>query len=127
MAATGDPDPALGGPALTALMSGPERMEVDLGALAERADAERDRLRELLAGSCARIDPGRPPLEVARELVRDHPDAGGVIDAARHWTERAIEFTRGRDPGPYHDGGGPVGLAPPPPRRGVGLTAGGGP
>jgi hypothetical protein len=58
-------------------------MEVDLGALAERADAERDRLRELLAGSCARIDPGRPPLEVARELVRDHPDADGVIDAAR--------------------------------------------
>src|SRR5262249_5622553 len=30
LAATGDPDPALGGPALTALMSSSERMEVDL-------------------------------------------------------------------------------------------------
>jgi hypothetical protein len=112
MAASGDPDPALGGPALTALMSSSERMEVDLGGLAERAGSERDRLRELLAGSCARIDPGRPPLEVARELVRDHPDASGVIDAARLWTQRAIDFTRERDLVPYHDGECMVGLAP---------------
>src|SRR2546430_499904 len=86
MAASGDPDPALGGPALTALMSSSERMEVDLGGLAERADAERGRLRQLLTASCARIDAGRPPTEVARELVRDHPGADGVVDAARHWT-----------------------------------------
>ena len=122
-AASGDPDPALGGPALTALMSRPERMEVDLGALAERADAERDRLRELLAGSCARIDPGRPPLEVARELVRDHPDADGVIDAARRWTERAIDFTRERDLVPYHDGECLVGLAPRSRRWGMAMMA----
>jgi hypothetical protein len=113
MAAAGDPDPALGGPALTALMSTAERMEVDLGALAERADAERDRLRELLAGSCARIDPGRPPTAVARELVRDHPGADKVIAAARLWTQRAIDFTRERDLVPYHDGECLVGLAPP--------------
>jgi len=113
LAASGDPDPALGAPALTALMSSAERMEVDLGQLAERADAERDRLRERLAASCGRIAPGRPPLEVARELVRDHPDAAGVIDAARHWTQRAIAFTRDRDLVPYHDGECLVGLAPP--------------
>src|SRR5207344_1852100 len=112
MATSGDPDPALGAPALTALMSSSERMEVDLGGLAERAGSERDRLRELLAASCARIDPGRPPLEVARELVRDHPDASGVIDAARLWTQRAIDFTRERDLVPYHDGECLVGLAP---------------
>ncbi len=112
-ASEGDPDPALGGPALTALMGSGERMDVDLGRLAERADRERDRLRERLTASCARIDPGRAPLEVARELVRDHPGADGVIDAARRWTQRAISFTAEHDLVPYHDGECRVGQAPP--------------
>jgi hypothetical protein len=111
-AETGDPDPALGADGLTALMGDAESVELDLGALAQRADAERDRLAALLAGSCARIDPGRPALEVARELVRDHPGPDGVIDAARAWTKRAIEFTAEHDLVPYHDGECLVGLAP---------------
>ncbi len=111
-AAHGDPDAALGNAGLTALMSSAEGMQVDLGRLSQRADAERDRLSGLLAESCARVDPGRPPLEVARDLVRDHPDADGVIDAARYWTSRAIEFTRDRDLVPYQDGECRVGLAP---------------
>ncbi len=108
----GDPDPALGGPALAALMGSAEAIPVDLGRLAEQADAERDRLHTLLAEGCARIDPGRPALEVARELVRQHPDGAGVIDAARVWTEQVIAFTRERDLVPYHDGECLVGLAP---------------
>ena len=113
-AAAGEgPDTALGTAGLTALMGSAEGLPLDLGRLAERADAERDRLRSRLADSCARIDPDRPPLEVAHELVRDHPDAGGVIDAASHWTARAIEFTREHDLMPYHDGECLVGLAPP--------------
>jgi Bacterial protein of unknown function (DUF885) len=112
-AAGGPPDAALGTAALTALMSHAEAMPVDLGRLSERADAERDRLTALLAEDCARVDPDRPPLEVARQLVRDHPDADGVIEAARHWTRLAIEFTRERDLVPYHDGECLVGLAPP--------------
>ena len=112
VAAEGDPDPALGPAALTALMSSAESTPVDLGRLAERADAERDRLTARLAESCARVDPGRPPLELARELVRDHPDADGVIAAARGWTQRAIAFTGDRDLVPYHDGECRVGLAP---------------
>jgi len=111
-ARTGDPDAALGSAALTALMSAAEGMPADLGRLAEEADTERDRLRALLTESCARVDPARPALEVARELVRDHPDSGGVIEAARVWTERAIAFTRERDLVPYHDGVCLVGLAP---------------
>jgi hypothetical protein len=111
-AAQGDPDPALGGAALAALMSSAEALPVDLGRLAEQADAERDRLHALLAEDCARLAPGRPALEVARELVRDHPDGPGVIDAARLWTERAIEFTREHDLVPYHDGVCLVGPAP---------------
>jgi hypothetical protein len=142
-AADGDPDPALGGPALAALMSGAEALPVDLGRLAEQADAERNRLHAMLAEACARLGSGgarggrlsprgvrgdgspregrsqqspgyrgRPALDVARDLVRDHPDGAGVIDAARTWTERAIEFTRDHDLVPYHDGECLVGLAP---------------
>jgi hypothetical protein len=111
-AATGSPDASLGGSALAALMGSAEAVTVDLGRLAEQADAERDRLRSLLAESCAQVDPGRPALEVARELVRDHPDADGVLEAARVWTKRVIDFTRDRDLVPYHDGECLVGLAP---------------
>jgi len=122
-AATGDPDAALGGPALAALMSSAERIEVDLGRLAEQADAERDRLAARLAESCARIDPGRPALTVARELVRDHPGTDGVLDAARHWTEQAIAFTRAHDLVPYHDGECLVGLAPESRRWGMAMMS----
>jgi hypothetical protein len=111
-AATGNPDAALGAAALTALMGSAEVMDVDLDALSGRADAERDRLSERLAADCARVAPGRPALEVARELVRDHPDADGVIEAARGWTQRAIDFTAERDLVPYPDGECLVGLAP---------------
>ncbi|WP_049562362.1 DUF885 family protein [Nonomuraea sp. SBT364] len=112
-AETGDPDAALGGPALARLMGAAEGLDVDLGKLAERADAERDRLLARLTDACARLgEPGRPPLDVVRELVKQHPDADGVIEAARAGTEKAIAFTREKDLVPYHDGECLVGLAP---------------
>ncbi len=111
-AAGGRPDAALGGQALTALMGSAEGTEVDLARLAERADAERDRLSELLAESCAQVDPGPPAMQVARDLVRQHPDADGVIEAARVWTKRAIDFTREAALVPYNDGECLVLLAP---------------
>jgi Bacterial protein of unknown function (DUF885) len=112
-AAHGGDEAGLGRAGLASLMGSAEGIDLDLGRLAERADAERDRLHERLAESCGRIDSSRPPLEVARELVRVHPDAAGVIDAATAWTKRAIEFTRERDLMPYDDGDCQVGLAPP--------------
>ncbi|MBF8188498.1 DUF885 family protein [Nonomuraea sp. K274] len=112
-AAEGDPDPSLGGDALARLMGTSEGLPVDLGSLAERADAERDRLLALLAESCDKLgEKGRAPLDVVRELVKDHPDADGVIEAARVGTEKAIAFTREKDLVPYHDGECLVGLAP---------------
>ncbi|NRQ34947.1 DUF885 family protein [Nonomuraea sp. NN258] len=112
-AAEGDRDAALGGRALADLMGSGEGLDVDLGKLAERADAERDRLMTLLAESCAKLGhTGRAPLDVVRELVKDHPDADGVIEAARIGTEKAIAFTREKDLVPYHDGECQVGLAP---------------
>jgi hypothetical protein len=111
-ALNGPPDAALGPAALAALLGTAEAMTVDLGALAARADAERDRLRARLDESAAKIDPTRPALEVARELVRDHPDRAGVISSARYWTERSIAFTRERDLMPVDDGVCLVGEAP---------------
>jgi hypothetical protein len=111
-AADGGADAALGAPALAALMSSAEALPVDVARLAEQADAERDRLLALLAEGCAQIAPDRPALEVARELVRVHPDADGVIAAGQLWAQRAIDFTRERDLVPYHDGVCLVGLAP---------------
>jgi hypothetical protein len=109
----GDPDAALGGQGLARLMGTGEGLPVDLGKLAERADAERDRLTALLTESCAKLgEGGRAPLDVVRELVKDHPDADGVIEAARIGTEQAIAFTREKDLVPYHDGECLVGLAP---------------
>jgi hypothetical protein len=103
-ATSGDPDAALGGAGLSALMGTSEAMLVDVESLARRADGERDRLFSRLQEACALIDPSREPLDLARSLVRDHPDQSGVIEAARYWTSRALEFTAARDLAPYHDG-----------------------
>jgi len=111
-AVDGPPDAALGAGALAALLSAAEAVPVDLDALAARADAERDRLLDRLAESAALIDPGRPALEVARDLVKDHPERDGVIGAAQALTEQAIEFTRARDLMPVNDGVCLVGEAP---------------
>jgi hypothetical protein len=122
-AATGSPDVALGSAALTALLSSSEATTVDLGRLAADADTERDRLRARLAEDCARIDSGRPALDVARELVRDHPDSAGVMEAARGWTRRAIDFTREKNLVPYSDGECLVGPAPESRRWAVAMMA----
>ncbi|MEU4509857.1 DUF885 family protein [Nonomuraea wenchangensis] len=111
-AAEGDPDAALGADALSRLMGTAEGLPVDLGRLAERADAERDRLMSLLAESCAKLGRSEPPLDVARELVKQHPGADEVIEAARVGTAKAIAFTREKDLVPYHDGECLVGPAP---------------
>ena len=108
----GNPDPALGPAGLRTLLSAAEDIDVDLGTLAERADAERDRLLNRLAEDCARIDASRPPLELCRDLVHDHPGPAGVIEAARIGSDQAIEFTRERNLMPYNDGVCLVGPAP---------------
>src|SRR2546425_4089283 len=54
----GDADAALGGDALTRLLSSSEAIPVDLRQLARRADAESDRLRAMLDDACGRGRPG---------------------------------------------------------------------
>jgi hypothetical protein len=111
-AKSGPPDAALGADVLAKLLSTSEAIEVDLSDLARRADAERDRLHERLAESAAKIDPSKAPLDVARELVRDHPARTEVIEAARRGTAQALDFTREKDLVPVHDGTCLVGEAP---------------
>lgn len=108
----GDPDSALGGPALAALMGAGEGLQVDLDRLAGRAGAERDRLTALLHEACGRLQPGRPVGEVLQALSADHPDAGGVIDEARALTAEVIAWTAERGLVPYDDGECLVGRAP---------------
>ncbi|HEY3872289.1 MAG TPA: DUF885 family protein [Actinocrinis sp.] len=114
----GDPDGALGADAIARLIGSADGLAVDLDQLMKQADEERDRLLAMLAEATGRVAldgeaaEARSPFDVCRALVRDHPEADGVVDAARFWTRRAVDFTRERDLVPYHDGEWRVGVAP---------------
>lgn len=92
-AATSETPVALGSHQLAALMAAGEAVDLDLGRLEERADAERDRLREMLLDGCRAIDGDRPVGEVVAELLADQPDAAGVITEARELADEVIAFT----------------------------------
>jgi hypothetical protein len=119
----GAADPSLGAAGLTRLLSAAEAMPVDLADLAATADAERDRLWAILEEACDRLAPGRPPAELVSELLRDHPDAEGVLEESRAITEEVIEWTREHDLAPYHDGVCLVGVTPESRRWGVAMMS----
>src|SRR6266540_2132818 len=72
----GDPDASLGAANLDLLLSASEATEVDLGRLEEQADAERDRLRAMLADACQRLAPGRQRRAADPALDRVHRGLG---------------------------------------------------
>jgi hypothetical protein len=111
-AVDGSPDTAVGSKALARLMGGVDAVEVDLGALAVRADEERTRLGELLDDACRRLAPGEPVRQVVARLINDHPDADGVIDEARRLTADVIAFTKQRGLVSHLDGECVVGQPP---------------
>ena len=123
----GDPDAAIGGDALTRLLSSSEAIPVDLHHLARRADAERDRLRAMLDEACERVRPGGTAAEVVTELLRDHPDDNGVLDEARAQVDEVLEFTRARDLVPGLDGECLVGPSPPSRRWAMAMMSWAGP
>jgi hypothetical protein len=112
-AEVGHRDTALGRGPLERLLGAGEALQVDLGRLEERADAERDRLRAMLEEACGRLVPGRPTAEVVAGLLGDHPDAGGVLSEAEAVTTESIAFTLERDLVPGLDGVCLVAPAPP--------------
>ena len=112
-AAEGPEDASLGAERLARLMGTGEALTVDLEELAGRARAERDRLWARLAEAVGRTSPGRNVMDAVRELTAQGPDGEGVVDAARRWTELALEFTAERGLVPYSDGECRVDLSPP--------------
>jgi hypothetical protein len=112
----GSPDAAIGASALASLMGSADAIPVDLGRLAELADAERDRLTEMLRAACQRFDADATVRDAVAKLVADHPDAAGVITEAQEQVEEVLAFTRLHDLVPYTDGECIV-SAPPESRR----------
>jgi hypothetical protein len=100
----GNPDASLGGHALARLLGAMEAIDVDLSALTRIAENETTRLTELLREACARYRPGAAPDELVPELLRDHPDADGVLAASTQLTREVIAWTAERGLVPYDDG-----------------------
>jgi hypothetical protein len=109
----GDPDPGMGAAALADTLGIPEALEVDLGRLAERADAERDRLRELLEDAVRALGFEGDLRDAVVALQADHPTIDGVLDEAREQTQEVLEFTAASGLLPEHGGECLVGPAPP--------------
>ncbi len=126
-AAEADANAAIGADGLTRLLASGEAIDVDLAALARRADDERDRLRADLDEALGRIAPGVPVGEVVTSLLADHPDAEGVIDEACSQVEEAVAFTHDRDLVPGLDGECLVGPTPPARRWAFAMMAWAGP
>ena len=122
-AANGEPNAALGAAALAALLGSGEAIEVDLAALSERADRERDRLRALLDDAVRQLRPGMSTRDAVAALVADHPDTDGVLDEARRTTEEALAFTAAHELAPYTDGECRVGPAPESRRWGMAMMS----
>lgn len=116
-ATDGDPDAALGGDALARLLSSLEAIDVDLEVLAKEADAERDRVLQLLAEACHRIDPSAPVTDTVRSLQAEHPAAGEVLAATRELVAEVIAWTASQELVPYTDGECRVGPMPESQRR----------
>ncbi|HSP36221.1 MAG TPA: DUF885 family protein [Frankiaceae bacterium] len=113
---SGDESAAYDGEELLMLLWAEDAIVFDLGPLAERADAERNRLRELLVDACRRLDANRTPAELVPELLRDHPQTPEEIYAeARALIGEATAFTVER--GLLAEPGGECLVGPAPPSR----------
>jgi hypothetical protein len=114
LAESGVPETALGRAALERLMGADEAIaDVNLTKLAERASAERARLRSMLDDGCARWAPGVKTSETVATLMATHPRADDVVASAASVTEETIAFCRERGWLSYLDGECRVGIAPP--------------
>ncbi|WP_242908223.1 DUF885 family protein [Actinomadura terrae] len=109
----GDPSAALGGNALTRLISSAEACEIDLDDLASQVETERTRVRALLKDACHRIDGHAPPKETVRRLLSDHPPAKDLVAEARAVTKDVLAWTTASGLLPYTDGECLVGEIPP--------------
>ncbi|AUY50943.1 DUF885 family protein [Streptomyces sp. CB01881] len=102
-AASGPASGALGEGALARLLGSAEACEVDLGGLAARAAAERDRLVVLRDESLRRIDSRAEPSETLRRLQADHPAADEVLDSFEELVKEVVAWAADHRLTPYDD------------------------
>lgn len=112
-AETGTRELPLGVSGLATLMGSGEAAVVDLTRLAERAERERDRMRDLLREACERLDPGASVEQVVTRLRAQHPEAQGLVDRARSHVADVVSFSAQRGLVPYDDVECLVGATPP--------------
>lgn len=113
VARSGDPDPALGGETLAALLGSAEALTVDLTTLTRDAETEAIRQHEALRAATHQLAPGRPLRGVVAELLADHPRTPAEIYAeARALVGEATAFTIERGLLPDPGGACTVGPAP---------------
>ena len=111
---SGVPEIALGRTSLERLMGAEEAIpDVNLSDLAERARAERMRLRAMLDEGCAQWAPGVKTAETVATLMATHPSADEVVSAASAVTKETIDYCRDRGWLSHLDGECRVGIAPP--------------
>jgi hypothetical protein len=101
--------------------------DVDLTALSERADRERERLTAMMGEGCAQWAPGQAPQQVVKALLASHPSAADVIDVAQDVTAETIDFCRERGWLTHLDGVCRVGVSPPSRRWATAMLAWAGP
>lgn len=118
---------AIGSAHLAALLGEAEGMPVDLARLEARADAERSRLRSLLADACDRYRSGSSPAALLPELLSDAPADDEIYASARELIEEITAFTIERDLLPDPGGTCLVGPAPESRRWAMAMMSPGGP
>ncbi|NGO77437.1 DUF885 domain-containing protein [Streptomyces sp. YC504] len=101
LAEHGDPSAALGGAALQLLMSAAEACPVDLGRLADCAEAERARLLDVLRDAAA---PGESVAQTVRRTQADRPTAAGMLVEVTALTRETLRWVAERGLVPYDDG-----------------------
>lgn len=102
----------LGEDGLARLLGASEAVDVDLGRLAARADAERDRLRAMLADACDRLAPDQTIAETLDRLDDDHPTAADLVERTRELVGTVLDWTRDSGLVPVDDGTCEVGTTP---------------
>ncbi len=107
----GNPDSAIGGENLAALMTAAESLPFNLDQMRVTVSSEIARLTAMMTAACERIDPHAKPADTLTKLLADCPATNEEI-IANAWsvTQDLRAFCRERNLMPYHDGELEMGL-----------------
>ncbi|TCO59694.1 DUF885 family protein [Actinocrispum wychmicini] len=89
----GDPDPGMGATAFERLLATSEACSLSVNQLAARAEAECQRMQELLDDACRRVDNTAPAAATIAALRADHPTADTLVPTFSAAMAEAIAWT----------------------------------